>query len=128
MKRNPLAARHQIIHAIRWYGDDYTFKRAVTNEFGEPTGQPSTIQVIAGLYRASRKEFIEVIGNDNATLKVKNNRGILCRFDETIKVKQGDLVIIADHWTFKVTAVEPVLIGNVVIAQDISIEEVVQEV
>lgn len=128
MKRNPLAARHQITHAIRWYGDDYTFKRAVTNEFGEPTGQPSTIQAIAGLYRASRKEFIEVIGNDNATLKVKNNRGILCRFDETIKVKQGDLVIIADRQTFKVTAVEPVLIGNVIIAQDISIEEVVQEV
>ena len=124
MRHTPIGLSHKIKQALKWYGTEYTFKRKAKNDFGEPTLDPVEIQKVLGLYHTTRKEFIALLSTDGATLKTKTNKGILCSAEVDLKIKQGDIVV-TNAGRFKVAAIENLLFGDFVIAQEISIEEVI---
>lgn len=127
MIRTPFAVYRQIRLAIGWYGTEYDFNRRVLNAYGEPTTEePELVQSIAGIYHSSERSFIELINNEGASVKSKVSRGIVCDADVSLSIQQNDHVVIEDK-DFYVTAVEPVLYGDKVVAYEISVEEVLSE-
>lgn len=122
MNRTPIAVAHRVQNAINWYGYSYTFKYYGLDEFGEPSGEPLVRQIITGLYHSSERVFIELLNSEGTAVKAKSNKGILC-LPEMITVEQGDLVSFKGL-DFKVTACEPVLYGDIIVAKEISLEEI----
>lgn len=125
MKRTPFAVYRQVQLAIRWYGTEYSFTRKRLNRYGEPVDNEDSIQKISGIYHASERSFIELINNEGASVKSKVSKGILCDADTKLSIQQGDKVVIEDT-EFYTTAVEPVLYSGIVVAQEISVEELVE--
>lgn len=125
MVRTPFALYRQIRLAVSWYGKDYVFTRQQLNTYGEPTTVEESVQTVSGIYHASERSFIELINNEGASIKSKVSKGILCDKDTELNIQQGDKVIIEDT-DFYVTAVEPVLYSGEVVAQEISVEELVE--
>ena len=125
MKRTPFAVYRQIQLAIRWYGTDYSFTRKQLNKYGEPVDNEDSVQKVSGIYHASERSFIELINNEGASVKSKVSKGILCDADTKLSIQQGDKVVI-ENTEFHVTAVEPVLYSGTVVAQEISVEELVE--
>lgn len=125
MKRTPFAVHRQIRLAIRWYGTEYSFTRKRLNKYGEPVDNEDSVQKVSGIYHASERSFIELINNEGASVKSKVSKGILCDADTKLSIQQGDKVVIEDT-EFHVTAVEPVLYNGTVVAQEISVEELVE--
>ena len=127
MKRTPFAVYRQIRLAIGWYGTEYDFKRRILNAYGEPTAEePELVQSIAGIYHSSERSFIELINNEGASVKSKVSKGIVCDADVSLSIQQNDYVVIEDK-DFYVTAVEPILYGDEVVAYEISVEELLSE-
>lgn len=125
MKRTPFAVYRQIRLAVSWYGTEYVFKRHTKNAYNEPTAAEETIQTVGGIYHSSQRSFIELINSEGVSVKSKVSKGILCTRDNTLTIKQGDFVEIQGV-EYYVTAVEPVLYSNAVIAYEISVEELVE--
>lgn len=125
MKRTAFAVYRQIRLAIRWYGTEYSFTRKRLNKYGEPVENEDSVQKISGIYHASERSFIELINNEGASVKSKVSKGILCDADTKLSIQQGDKVVIEDT-EFYITAVEPVLYSGTVVAQEISVEELVK--
>lgn len=128
MKRTPFAVYRQIRLAVGWYGTDYDFYRKTLNSYGEPTdGEGELVETISGIYHSSERSFIELINSEGASVKSKVSRGILCDGDnQNLTVQQGDYVVIEGK-DFHITAVEPVLYGDKIVAYEISVEEVLSE-
>ena len=110
---------------MSWYGENYSFTRKQLNTYGEPVDGEDLVQVVPGIYHASERSFIELINNEGASVKSKVSKGILCDADTQLSIQQGDNVIINDT-EFHITAVEPVLYNGKVVAQEISVEELVE--
>lgn len=125
MKRTPFAVYRQIRLAIKWYGTEYSFTRKRLNRYGEPVDNEDSVQKVSGIYHTSERSFIELINNEGASVKSKVSKGILCDADTKLSIQQGDKVVIEDT-EFHVTAVEPVLYSGTVVAQEISVEELVE--
>lgn len=125
MKRTPFALYRQIRLAVSWYGEDYSFTRKRLNTYGEPVDKEDSIQVVSGIYHSSERSFIELINSEGASVKSKVSKGILCDSDTELSVQQGDKVVI-NNTDFYVTAVEPVLYNGTVVAQEISVEELIE--
>lgn len=125
MNRTPFALYRQIRLAVSWYGKDYAFTRQQLNTYGEPTPAEDSVQTVSGIYHASERSFIELINNEGASIKSKVSKGILCDKDTELSIQQGDKVVIEDT-DFYVTAVEPVLYSGEVVAQEISVEELIE--
>ena len=125
MKRTPFAIYRQIRLAVSWYGEEYSFTRKQLNKYKEPIAEEDSVQTISGIYHASERSFIELINSEGASVKSKVSKGILCDSDTKLSIQQGDKVVI-DNREFHVTAVEPVLYNDKVVAQEISIEELVE--
>ena len=125
MKRTPFAVYRQINLAVNWYGAEYTFSRYSKNSYGEPTGEPSVVQAVEGIYHSANRSFIELINTEGASVKSKLNRGILCSKDNNLILDQDDIVEIqgVKHY---VTAIEPVMYSNEAVAYEISLEELVE--
>ena len=125
MKRTPFAVCRQIRLAVSWYGKEYSFTRKQLNKYKEPIAEEDSVQTVSGIYHASERSFIELINSEGASVKSKVSKGILCDADTELSVQQGDKVVI-DNREFHVTAVEPVLYNDKVVAQEISVEELVE--
>lgn len=125
MNRKPFTISHRVKNAILWYGTNYTFLRQDKNEYNEPVGDAEGVETIRGIYHANREGFVSLLNTEGAIVKNKLNKGILT-FNSDLKVKQGDTVCI-ESIVHTVTAIEPVLYGDVQIATEISIEEVLNE-
>ena len=125
MKRTPFAICRQIQLAVSWYGKEYSFTRKQLNKYKEPIAEEDSVQTISGIYHASERSFIELINSEGASVKSKVSKGILCDADTELSIQQGDKVVI-DNREFHVTAVEPVLYNDKAVAQEISIEELVE--
>ena len=125
MKRTPFAIYRQIRLAVSWYGEEYSFTRKQLNKYKEPIAEEDPIQTVSGIYHASERSFIELINGEGASVKSKVSKGILCDSDTKLSIQQGDKVVI-DNREFHVTAVEPVLYNDKVVAQEISVEELVE--
>ena len=70
---------------------------------------------------------MELVNTEGASVKSKINKGILCDGDNQLTIQQGDSVTISGS-EFHVTAVEPVMYSDEVIAYEISIEELAEGV
>ena len=125
MKRKPFAVNRRIKLAMSWYGKEYSFYRKALNEYKEPEGTGQLVQKIIGIYHSSSRSFIELISNEGASVKSKFSRGIVCDRDNEISIQQNDYVTIEDS-DYYVTAIEPVLYNDEVIAYEISIEELIE--
>ena len=125
MKRTPFAICRQIQLAVSWYGKEYSFTRKQLNKYKEPIAEEDSVQTVSGIYHASERSFIELINSEGASVKSKVSKGILCDADTELSIQQGDKVVI-DNREFNVTAVEPVLYNDKAVAQEISIEELVE--
>ena len=125
MKRTPFAVCRQIRLAVSWYGKEYSFTRKQLNKYKEPIAEEDSVQTVSGIYHASERSFIELINSEGASVKSKVSKGILCDADTELSIQQGDKVVI-DSKEFHVTAVEPVLYNDKVVAQEISVEELVE--
>lgn len=125
--RTPFSLRRQIQLAIQWYGIDYEFSRDVVDSYEEITGEQERIESIEGIYHATKREFIELINSEGASIKNKLNKGILCSSEDNLSIQQGDITVI-NNTTYRVTAIEPVLYGEEIVAQSISLEEFVEGV
>lgn len=125
MKGTPFAVYRQIRLAVSWYGKEYSFTRKQLNKYKEPIAEEDSVQTVSGIYHASERTFIELINSEGASVKSKVSKGILCDADTELSIQQGDKVVI-DNREFHVTAVEPVLYNDKVVAQEISVEELVE--
>ena len=125
MKRTPFAVYRQIRLAVSWYGKEYSFTRKQLNKYKEPIDEEDSVQTVSGIYHASERSFIELINGEGASVKSKVSKGILCDANTELSIQQGDKVVI-DNKEFYVTAVEPVLYNDKVVAQEISVEELVE--
>lgn len=125
MKRTPFAVYRQIRLAISWYGKEYSFTRKHLNKYKEPVAEEDSVQTVSGIYHASERSFVELINSEGASVKSKVSKGILCDADTKLSIQQGDKVVI-DNKEFYVTAVEPVLYNGETVAQEISVEELVE--
>lgn len=125
MKGTPFAVCRQIRLAVSWYGKEYSFTRKQLNKYKEPIAEEDSVQTVSGIYHASERTFIELINSEGASVKSKVSKGILCDADTELSIQQGDKVVI-DNKEFHVTAVEPVLYNDKVVAQEISVEELVE--
>ena len=125
MKRTPFAVYRQIRLAVSWYGKEYSFTRKQLNKYKEPIAEENSVQTVSGIYHAAERSFIELINSEGASVKSKVSKGILCDADTELSIQQGDKVVI-DNREFHVTAVEPVLYNDKVVAQEISVEELVE--
>ena len=125
MKRTPFAVYRQIRLAVSWYGKEYSLTRKQLNKYKEPIAEENSVQTVSGIYHASERSFIELINSEGASVKSKVSKGILCDADTELSIQQGDKVVI-DNREFHVTAVEPVLYNDKVVAQEISVEELVE--
>ena len=124
MRRKAFAVSHRIHNAVMWYGKEYEFKRAEKNEFNEPTDKLELVETVRGIYHSSQQSFIDLINTEAASIKSKTNKGILCMASSGALLKQDDTVEI-NLVKYKVTAVEPVMYGDVKVATEISLEELV---
>ena len=126
MNRTPFSVYRQIRLAVSWYGTDYVFSRQQLNSYGEPDQSvPEVVQTISGIYHSSERSFIELINTEGASVKSKISRGILCDKDNQLTIQQDDVVEIAGS-EYHVTAVEPVLFSDEVVAYEISVEEIAE--
>lgn len=125
MKRTPFAVYRQIRLAVSWYGKEYSFTRKQLNKYKEPIAEEDSVQTVSGIYHASERSFIELLNSEGASVKSKVSKGILCDSDTKLSIQQGDKVVI-DNREFHVTAVEPVLYNDKAVAQEISVEELVE--
>lgn len=127
MKRSAFAVYRKIHLVIGWYGAAYHFYRRKQNAYGEPDGDPVFVQKLDGIYHSTARDFVELVNNEGTSVKSKINKGILFGKDIKPIVQQGDLVEIHGS-DFYVTAVEPVLYSDEVIAYEVSVEEFIEEV
>ncbi len=125
MKRQAFAVKHRIDNSINWYGAEYNFLRPEVNKYNEPLDSLKIVEVVNGIYHSSQQSFIELINTENASVKSKTNKGILCLESSGASIIQGDIVYIEDK-KFKVTAVEPIMYCDHKVATEISVEEVLQ--
>lgn len=125
MKRTPFAVCRQLTLAVTWYGTEYTFYRHQLNDYKEPIEEKTAVQVVDGIYHASERSFIELINTEGTSVKSKISHGIVCSKSNDLVIQQGDYVHVgtADYY---VTAVEPIMYSDEVVAYEISIEEQVE--
>jgi len=128
MKRTPFAVYRKLRLVISWYGSTHEFYRRALNQYKEPeSGRGTLVQSVDGIYHATARDFVELVNTEGASVKSKINKGILCDGDNELIIQQGDSVTISGS-EFYVTAVEPVMYSDEVIAYEISIEELAEGV
>ena len=127
MKRSAFAVYRRIHLVTGWYGSAFDFYRKPLNAYGEPEGDPVFVQRLNGIYHSTSRDFVELINTEGTSVKSKVNKGILCTKDIKPAIQQGDFVDIHGS-EYYVTAVEPVLYSDEVIAYEVSVEEFVEGV
>lgn len=114
---------YKIKRELRRSGKVYKFVRAVSNEFGEPSGKLyEDVGTIAGLYH-EQNEHITVMMDSTTQVRTKKTPSILCLYEDvaSLGLIVGDKVEIGEK-TMLVTGI--VNIQEWSIVADISLEVV----
>lgn len=103
-------------------GIDYEFKRAIKNDFGEPSGEPEFIGKLKGIYHEENSN-IQITTGDTTQVRTKKIPMILCLYEDTanLVLSVGDVVKINEK-TLKVTGIVNISEWNII--ADISLEVV----
>lgn len=113
---------YKIKRELKRSGIEYEFKRNGNNEFNEPTGEPSYVGTITGLYH-EQNGSIQITTGDTTQTRTKKVPMILCLYEDaaSLALQIGDIVKINTK-TFSVTGITNIQEWNVI--SDISLEVV----
>lgn len=113
---------YKIKRELKRSGIEYEFKRNGNNEFNEPTGEPSSVGTITGLYH-EQNGSIQITTGDTTQTRTKKVPMILCLYEDaaSLALQIGDIVKINTK-TFSVTGITNIQEWNVI--SDISLEVV----
>lgn len=114
---------YKLQREIKKVGKEYEFKRALLNDYKEPTDEKDFVAKMLGLYHEQNSKISITTGETTQT-RNKKIPMILCLYEEAKHLKMGDIVEI-NNKTFKVTGVTNIQEWNII--SDISLE-VVDEV
>ena len=112
---------YKIKRELKRSGIDYKFKRAKTNEFGEPlSDEPDEIGQIKGLYH-EQNSTISISTGDTTQFRNKKVPAILCLYEDiaSLVLQVGDIVEFNSK-KYKVTGVLNIQEWNLI--SDISLE------
>ena len=113
---------YKIKRELKRSGIDYEFKRAIKNDFGEPSGEPELIGKLKGIYHEENSN-IQITTGDTTQVRTKKIPMILCLYDDaaSLVLSVGDIVKINEK-TLKVTGIVNISEWNII--ADISLEVV----
>ena len=113
---------YKIKRELKRSGIDYEFKRAIKNDFGEPSGEPEFIGKLKGIYHEENSN-IQITTGDTTQVRTKKIPMILCLYEDTanLVLSVGDVVKINEK-TLKVTGIVNISEWNII--ADISLEVV----
>lgn len=110
---------NKVRRLIKTQGQNFSFSRPGTNEFGEPNGQTEPV-VISGVYHETTSYLSKTV-TQATTIRQKPSPMILCLWEDAQKVVQTDELTFNGK-TYKVGEVKNISEANIV--GDISLEEV----
>nr|DAQ83504.1 MAG TPA: hypothetical protein [Caudoviricetes sp.] len=113
---------YKIKRELKRSGIDYEFKRAIKNDFGEPSGEPELIGKLKGIYHEENSN-IQITTGDTTQVRTKKIPMILCLYEDAanLVLSVGDIVKINEK-TLKVTGIVNISEWNII--ADISLEVV----
>ena len=111
---------HRLQVQLNMRGIEYVFSRQALDKFGQPLDDTQEEIKLKGIYHESNG-YIKSTGSDATIIRTEKSPMILCLFEDGNKIKQGDMITIAEK-TFRVSGV--LNIQNYSIVADISLEEV----
>lgn len=113
---------YKIKRELKRSGIDYEFKRAIKNDFGEPSGEPEFIGKLKGIYHEENSN-IQITTGDTTQVRTKKIPMILCLYEDVanLVLSVGDIVKI-NKKTLKVTGIVNISEWNII--ADISLEVV----
>ena len=111
---------HRLQVQLNMRGIEYVFSRQALDKFGQPLDDTQEEIKLKGIYHESNG-YIQTLGSDATIITTEKSPMILCLFEDGNKIKQGDMITIAEK-TFRVSGV--LNIQNYSIVADISLEEV----
>lgn len=112
---------HRLRVQLGMRGIKYTFSRQAADKFGQPLEDIQEHIELKGIYHESNG-YIQTTGSDATITRTKKSPMILCLYEDGIKIKQGDLIIIEGK-QYNVSGI--LNIQNYSIVSDISLEEVI---
>lgn len=110
---------NKVRRLIKTQGQNFSFSRPGTNEFGEPNGQTESVD-ISGVYHETTSYLSKMV-TQATTIRQKPSPMILCLWEDAQKVVQTDELTFNGK-TYKVGEVKNISEANIV--GDISLEEV----
>ncbi len=110
---------NKVRRLIKTQGQNFSFSRPWTNEFGEPNGQTESV-VISGVYHETTSYLSKTV-TQATTIRQKPSPMILCLWEDAQRVVQTDELTFNGK-TYKVGEVKNISEANIV--GDISLEEV----
>ena len=113
---------YKIKRELKRSGIDYEFKRAIKNDFGEPSGEPELIGKLKGIYHEENSN-IQITTGDTTQARTKKIPMILCLYEDAanLVLSVGDIIKINEK-TLKVTGIVNISEWNII--ADISLEVV----
>lgn len=113
---------YKIKRELKRSGIDYEFKRAIKNDFGEPSGEPELIGKLKGIYHEENSN-IQITTGDTTQVRTKKIPMILCLYEDAanLVLSIGDIIKINEK-TLKVTGIVNISEWNII--ADISLEVV----
>lgn len=113
---------YKIKRELKRSGIDYEFKRAIKNDFGEPSGEPELIGKLKGIYHEENSN-IQITTGDTTQVRTKKIPMILCLYEDAanLVLSVGDIIKINEK-TLKVTGIVNISEWNII--ADISLEVV----
>lgn len=110
---------NKVRRLINTQGQEFKFNRVKTNEFGEPSGQTVSVNIV-GVYHETTS-FLSKTATDSTTIRQKPSPMILCLWEDAQKILHTDELSFNGK-TYKVGEVKNISEANIV--GDISLEEV----
>lgn len=111
---------YKLRRELKRVGIDFEFKRAVLNEFKEPTNENSSIVTLTGLYH-EQSTSVSVTTGETTQTRTKKTPMILCLHEDTKLIKLGDFIEMNSK-KMKVTGIVNIQEWNII--SDISLEVV----
>ena len=111
---------HRLQVQLNMRGIEYVFSRQALDKFGQPLDDTQEEIKLKGIYHESNG-YIQTSGSDATIIRTEKSPMILCLFEDGNKIKQGDMITIAEK-SFRVSGV--LNIQNYSTVSDISLEEV----
>lgn len=110
---------NKVRRLINTQGQEFTFSRQGSNEFGEPNGQTESV-VIRGVYHETTS-YLSKTGTEATTIRQRSSPMILCLWEDAQKAVHTDKLIF-NKKSYRVGEVKNISEADV--AGDISLEEV----